>query len=180
MKKRMILFLVTSAFSTSLLYAQSGGFQSGTPPTPPTPAQMAQRQVDHLTQLLGLNTAQQALALSIFTTAITANEAAQVNLKSARQTLQKDIEATDPNTVTSHTPPGPPPSALIEGDVSKIIAIENTVALNNASAQALFYGTLTAPQQATYTASRNPGPGGFGGNPPHMGPGPQGFGRGPR
>lgn len=172
MKKRIILFVVTSAFSTSLLFAQ------GTPPTPPTPAQMVQRQVTHLTQLLQLSAPQQAAALTIFTNAITANEAQQAGLKTTRQALQTAIEATPPcgTSTPACTPPASISSAteIALGDIAKIgIA----VASNNAVAATQFYGILTAAQQTAYNASRNRGPGGFGGP---GGMGPQGFHGGPR
>jgi len=186
MKKRIILFLLTSAFTTSLLFGQGGGKTF----TPPTPAQAAANQVARLTKLLGLNSTQVTAATAIFTTSITANQGLQSNLQAARTQVQTDMQKTSPCASTppacTITPPSPGstllPNSTIETDVKNIIAIETTMAMTSAWAQEQFYGILSSEQQTTYNTSRTPGPGGWGGGPGRgpMGPGPQGFRGGPR
>lgn len=147
MRKSITLFLVTSAFTTSLLFAQG---------TPPTPVDMAAHRVQMLTRLLGLTPAQVTAAEGIYTVAFfTANESAQASLKGARQKLQGDIEATPAV-----------PQATLQDDVDAITKLENTLAYNNAVAEQAFYAILTPAQQTTFSNAKNRGPfGGRGGFP---------------
>jgi Spy/CpxP family protein refolding chaperone len=114
--------------------------------TPPTPAMMVQYQVQHLTKVLTLTTAQQTQATTIFTTAQTANQTVMASLQQARTSLTTAIKGNDTASISTLT--------------TQIGSLEGQIAANNATADAAFYAALTPAQQAKYT----PGMGGFGGH----------------
>jgi Spy/CpxP family protein refolding chaperone len=126
-----------------------------TAPTPPTPAQIAQRQVDHLTRVLSLTSAQQAQALSIFTNAATAGSTLHDSMKAAHDALSAAITANNTGGIDQ--------AAATIGSLS---AQETGI---RGKADAAFYQILTADQQAEYSKMISHGPGGPGmGIGPHM------------
>ena len=120
---------------------------------------MAQRQVDRLTQMLTLNSAQQAQATTIITNAQTANQSLMASLRQAHTSLTAAIKSNDTNSIATLS--------------SQIGAITGQTMANTAKADAAFYAILTPDQQAKYT------PGiGFGGRGMGMGMGGPPRGRG--
>ena len=150
-KKTLTLFLLTSAFSTSLLFAQGRG-------TPPSPAEIAQRQVNRLTRQLGLTAAQQTDALAIFTKAATDSGTLLGGLRTAHQSLRTSIQNNDLNGINQ--------ASTTIGNLTAQLTTADALA------EAAFYRILTPDQQAKVNERRGGGPGGFGG-------GPGGFGGGP-
>jgi len=156
MTKKMILFFVTSAFSTSLLFAQG----SSGPSNPPDPAKMVQWRVDRLTKQLGLNATQQSEATTIFTNAATQGASIPSSMKAARDSLRTAVQNNDLNAITQV-------SQTIGGLTSDLTSIE-------AKAEAALYQILTPDQQAKLGQGGGMEP--MGG----PGPGPMGNGFGPR
>jgi Spy/CpxP family protein refolding chaperone len=107
---------------------------------------MVQRQVGHLTQTLGLSTAQQGQATTLFTAAQTANQAVMTSLHENRTSLAAAIKSNDSNAIATLS--------------SQIGTLEGQLTANTAKADAAFYATLTPDQQAKYTPGLG---GGFGG-----------------
>jgi Spy/CpxP family protein refolding chaperone len=105
---------------------------------------MVQRQVERLTQTLTLNSAQQAQATTIFTSAQTANQSVMASLRDARTALTAAIKANDAGAIATAS--------------NTIGTLTGQMTANTAKADAAFYATLTADQQAKFT----PGGGGFG------------------
>jgi Spy/CpxP family protein refolding chaperone len=152
MKKTIATLLLSSAFGTALIFAQS---DPKGPRTPPDPATIAQRRVDMLTRRLSLTAAQQADALKIFTTSVTAEVAVQADLRAARTDLRAAVKSNSTGAITNAA--------------NQIGNLTAQLTTSEATADAAFYQILTADQQSKY--GDRPGPG-FGG-------GPRGF-RGPR
>jgi hypothetical protein len=149
MKKAFLAVLLASAMAAPM-FAQGRG-------TPPDPAQFVARRVQHLTTLLDLLPNQVTAATAAFTTAANANAQLETQLRAARQALKSDIEGG---------------TGSIATDVTTIVTLEGKILLSDATAEQLFWGSLTTAQQDKLKAL---GPGGMG-----MGPGgPRGFG-GPR
>ena len=138
--KRLILLFVVCALATASL--------AQTAPTPPTPAQMAQRQVDHLTRILSLTSAQQAQALTIFTNAATAGASLHDSMKAAHDALSAAIIANNTGGIDQA-------AATIGGLSSQETSIRG-------KADAALYQILTATQQAEYSKMLSGGPGGPG------------------
>jgi Spy/CpxP family protein refolding chaperone len=118
--------------------------------TPPDPQAMIQMRVNFLASRLSLTDAQKTKATSIFTDASTANQSVRTSMQSNRQSLldavkKNDTAAIDQLSVTAGTLTG------------QLTAIEM-------KAEAAFYATLTADQQAKYDEMPRGGPmrGGFG------------------
>jgi len=122
--------------------------QGANPPAPPDPATMAQHRVDRLAQILTLTDAQKAQAVSIFTNAATAGSALQTDMRTLHDSLATAIKANA--------------TANIDTLAAQIGALEGKLAAINAKAEAAFYATLTADQQAKYGV-RGHGMGGPGG-----------------
>jgi len=147
---------VTAALTTVLALAQyprpraSGG-------TPPDPATMIQMRVAHLTALLGLTSAQQTQATTIFTNAYTAGQSIQTSLQTDRTTLSDAVKA---NTTTT-----------IDQVSGTIGTLQGQLLAINSKADAAFYAILTADQKTTYDSMPH-GPGGPGGPGGHGGPPP--------
>jgi Spy/CpxP family protein refolding chaperone len=156
MKRKLVNFLATSVFATSLLWAQN-------PRTPPDPATLAQHRVSRLATVLDLTAAQQQQATTIFTNSGTADAATFTSMKTARQSLNTAVKANDSNGISQAA--------------ATIGSLTTQITTTNASAEAAFYQLLT-PDQRTKYDQLGSHVGGFG---PGAGAGPAGFhGRGGR
>ncbi len=122
--------------------------------TPPDPATVVANQVARLTQRLTLTTAQAAQATTIFTNAMTAVTPLETSLDADWTSMQAAIKSNSTSTIDQL-------SATIGQLTGQIAAIRN-------KADAAFYATLTAAQQALLDSA-----GGFGSH-----GGFDGFGRG--
>ncbi len=129
-------------------------FGALTSSTLPDPATIVANQVNRLTQLLTLTSAQQAQATSIFTTVITAVTPLQATLQTDRTSLQTAVQSNATSTIDSL-------SASIGTLTGQIMDIQS-------KGDAAFYASLTTAQQTTLNSS-----GGFGGR-GGFGPGPGG------
>jgi hypothetical protein len=149
MRKRLILFAVTSLFSTSLLFAQ------GNRPEPPNPANAIARRVQFLTTLLALTPDQQEAAATIFEAAATTVKVLQPNLKAARKKLLADVQATPFNLKSITTAE----AKTLQDDTNTISGLDNQLIYATASAGAQFYAILTLDQQTTLNdyLSKHPG-----------------------
>jgi Spy/CpxP family protein refolding chaperone len=148
MKTKLSAFLVTSAVATSLLLAQRPG-------GPHTPEMMVQHRVDSLSTQLGLTTAQQQQATTIFTNAATAGASVRSNMKVAHQSLEAAVKNNDTNGIDA--------AAIAIGNLTtQQIASES-------KAHAAFYQILTPDQQTKFAQhAEHAGFGrgmGFGGGP---------------
>jgi Spy/CpxP family protein refolding chaperone len=157
MKAFSRLIVTTTALAASAL-AQ---------PAPPDPATMAQNRVTHLTSQLSLTSSQASQASSIYTNAATAITPLQATMKSYRSTLQAAVKSGAMDTIDQT-------AASIGATMGQITAIQS-------KADAAFYATLTASQQATLNATPGgfgaPGPGGPGQGGPPPGPPPDNGGQ---
>ena len=107
---------------------------TGTTATQTTdPATLAARQVTFLTQLLTLTTGQQTQATTLFTTAITADQALATQETTARTALLTAIKANN--------------TAGIGTQAAAIATIDGQRIANSAKADAAFYALLTADQK---------------------------------
>ena len=117
--------------------------------TPPTPAQQVANRVARLTALLTLTTAQQGEATTIFTTEQTAIASVSASMKTARTTLQADVEANN--------------TAGISAQAGTIGSLTTQEVEATATANAAFYAILTPDQQTKYKTFEGPGGNGRGG-----------------
>jgi Spy/CpxP family protein refolding chaperone len=113
---------------------------------PPDPAQMVQRQVNFLTEKLGLSTAQQQQATTIFTNAVGSQQSSRDQMRAAHESLQSAISRND--------------SAGIEQAANSIANLMAQSIAAHAKADAAFYQTLTPDQQSKYSQmeTHEPGP----------------------
>lgn len=153
MKKTSITaFVAILSLAVMFAYAQK--------PQPPDPAQMVQHRVDFLTQKLGLSSAQQQQATTIFTNASANRKSWHDQMRTAHQNLQAATQKND--------------SAGIEQASNAIGNLMAQETAAHAKTEAAFYQTLTPDQQTKYNAMHQHGWGkrgfgrhGFGG---HGGP----------
>ena len=158
MIKRLFKAFALTSVCATLMFAQG---QRG---SAPTTADMVSRQVERLTDLLTLTTAQQAQATSIFTAAQSAISPLQTSMQTARKALQDAIPKNDLATITSQA--------------TQIGNLTAQLAVDQAKAEASLYALLTVDQQTKYAQALANG-GGRGG--PGGPGGPGGFGgQGPR
>lgn len=115
---------------------------------------MIQHRVDQLTTLLGLTTAQQAQATTIFTSAFTASQSVQSSLQTDRDSLAAAVKADN--------------TATIDQVSATIGTLQGQLTAINAKSDAAFYAILTPDQKSKYDALPHGGPGG-GFGPPGMG-----------
>ncbi len=115
---------------------------------------MAQREVQMLTNRLGLNAQQAAQATTIFTNQFTADAATHASMKTERTALATAIQT--PNSGNT-----------IQTIANQIGTLTAQLTVSDATARAAFYAILTPAQQTTY--NQHPGFGAAG---------PRGFGRG--
>jgi Spy/CpxP family protein refolding chaperone len=116
---------------------------------------MIQHRVEQLTTLLGLTTAQQAQATTIFTNAVAASQSVQSSLHTDRDSLAAAIKADN--------------TATIDQVSATIGTLQGQITAINAKSDAAFYAILTPDQKTKYDALPHGGPGG-GFGPPGMGP----------
>jgi len=143
MKKSLFAVAAIAALSVAGLTAQprnensfhhGGGPGGGSGATQTTdPATLAARQVSFLTQFLTLTTGQQTQATTIFTAAITANQALDTQETTARTALTTAIKANN--------------TAGITTQATALGNIEAQEISNTAKADAAFYALLTADQK---------------------------------
>src|SRR5580704_6664648 len=150
--KKFATILITSAFATSFLLAQT----TTATHTPPSPATMAQQRVNRLTKMLTLNSTQQGQALTIFTTEFTADATTHTSLKTARENLTNAVQTNNTGEIASVS--------------AQIGTLEAALVQSDATANAQFYQILNSTQQTQYNNLHMMG---FGG--PDMG-GMRGFG----
>ena len=164
MKTRYRL-IVPALLAATALTAQSP-FGRLTSRTAPDPATMIANQVDRLTKLLTLTTAQQTQATTIFTNSLNAVTPLETVLSTNHTALAAAVKSNATGTIDSL-------AASIGTTSGQILAIRE-------KADAAFYAILTAEQKAILDARGGPGggrgPGGPGGPDGPGGPG----GRGPR
>jgi len=149
MKKLLVHLLVISTCATTLLFAQRSG-------NPPSAADLVQRRVEFLTNRLGLSSAQQQQATTIFTNSATSEATVRDSLRTAHQSLNDAVKSND--------------SAAIDRASASIGTLTAQLTSIGAKADAAFYQILTPDQQTKFSQSPGPGSGGFG-----RGAGPGGF-----
>src|SRR6266478_8747556 len=91
MKTFLRLITLTTLIAATMLAQRFGPRDGGG--TPPDPATMAQHQVERLTTLLNLTTAQASQATTIFTNAATTTATLQTNLRTDRTALQAAVKS---------------------------------------------------------------------------------------
>jgi Spy/CpxP family protein refolding chaperone len=148
MNKTLKLIAMAALFATAMLAQRNGPRGSGGPPDPAT---MVQHQVDRLTTLLNLTTAQASQGTTIFTNSITATSALQTTLSTDRQSLQAAVKSNAASTIDQL-------SSTIGGLSGQILSIQS-------KADAAFYAILTSDQQAKLDQLGGFGRGGFGPGP---------------
>jgi Spy/CpxP family protein refolding chaperone len=149
MKKTVLRISAIAALSAATILAQprplngshGGGGGSATQTT--DPATLAARQVSMLNHLLTLSTGQQTQATTIFTAAITAEQALQTQVTTARTALLTAIKANNTANITTQ-------STTLGNLNGQIIAID-------AKADAAFYVLLTADQKTKLDSVNNDG-----------------------
>ena len=146
MKNPILTAVAIAALSVASIAAQprgensfhngpgGGGGGTGTAPTS-DPAALAARQVSFLTKVLTLTTGQQTQATTIFTAAITANQALDTQEATAKTALSAAIKANNTTAITTQA------TALGNLHAQEIS--------NTAKADAAFYLLLTADQKTT-------------------------------
>jgi Spy/CpxP family protein refolding chaperone len=131
-KKFTIALLLMLVCTASLVLAQNQGSF-----TPPSPATMAQHRMSYLTTVLSLSPEQQQQGTTIFTNAAASEQSLHSQMKTARQSLAAAIEKNDAAAISQI-------STTIGGLVAK-------QTLNDATARAALYQTLTPEQQSKLT-----------------------------
>ena len=151
MTMKTLLRLITLAtLLAATMMAQRLGPRNGGG-TPPDPATMAQHQVERLTTLLNLTTAQASQGTTIFTNAATAGAALQTTLGTDRTSLQAAIKSNAATTIDQL-------STAIGTLQGQILSIQS-------KADAAFYAILTSDQQTKLDSLGGFGRGGFGPGP---------------
>lgn len=131
-----------------LFLAITGMLGYGQQHQPPDPAQMIQHRVNFLTEKLGLSTAQQQQATTIFTNAMGNQQSFRAQMKAAHEGLQSAISRND--------------SAGIDQAAGSIANLMAQSIAAHAKADAAFYQTLTPDQQSKYSQMATHESGGFG------------------
>ena len=147
MKKTMLAALMTLA-AASAMFAQGPGQGRGDRGTPPTPEQMVERRVQMLTNLLTLDSSQQAQAKTIFTDEVTASQGLQDKVKAAHDALDTAVKSGASD-------------AQIDQLAAAVGAVQGQATAIHAKAQAKFRLILTAAQKEKLDSS-GPGMGGPG------------------
>jgi Spy/CpxP family protein refolding chaperone len=107
---------------------------------------MIQMRVDRMATQLSLTDTQKTKATAIFTEAFTAAQSIQADLHTNRQSLEDAVKKNDAAAIST--------LSVTAGTLSGQLTAINT------KAEAAFYATLTADQQAKYDAYPHGGPGG--------------------
>ena len=145
----------TSLQSVILFLAVTGMLGYGQRHQPPDPAQMIQHRVNFLTEELGLSSAQQQQATTIFTNALGSQQSLRGPMKAAHEGLQSAISRND--------------SAAIDQAANSIANLMAQSIAAHAKAEAAFNQTLTPDQQSKYSQMETREPGGWGMRQPHEG-----------
>jgi Spy/CpxP family protein refolding chaperone len=152
--KKTILAAVMTLAAGSAIFAQGPG--RGDRGTPPTPEQMVERRVQMLTNLLTLDSSQQAQAKTIFTDEATASQALRDTAKTAHDALETAVKSGASD-------------AQIDSLATQVGTVQGQAAAIHAKAQAKFRLILTAAQKEKLDSSS-----GMGGGPGWGGRGPMG------
>jgi hypothetical protein len=147
--KTLRLITLTTLLAATMLAQRPGPRGGGG--TPPDPATMAQHQVERLTTLLNLTTAQASQATTIFTNAATAAAALQTALGTDRTSLQAAIKSNAATTIDQLS--------------TAIGAVQGQILSVQSKADATFYAILTSDQQTKLDSLGGFGRGGFGPGP---------------
>jgi periplasmic protein CpxP/Spy len=134
MKKTIITLVLTCAFTTPALFAQTANTateQTGSTST--RSAKMTQHWVSYLTTVLSLTSAQQTQVTNIISTAATSKSSASSSMKTARTTLQNAIHSND--------------AAAMEQAVNSMSSLIAQNMLARAKVEAAIYQVLTPEQQ---------------------------------
>ena len=127
MKK--ILIAIAAAFLAATVLVLSAQMDKGH-----DPAQRIQHRVEHLTQELGLTSAQQQQATTIFTNAIASQKSIHDQMRAAHESLKAAVQKND--------------STAIDQTSSTIGSLTAQMTSAHAKAQAAFYQILTPDQQS--------------------------------
>src|SRR6266478_8114067 len=146
MQTSLRLITLSTVLAATMLAQRMGPRAGGG--TPPDPATMAQHQVERLTTLLSLTTAQASQATTIFTNAATAAAALQTTLGTDRTSLQAAIKSNAATTIDQLS--------------TAIGALQGQVLSIQGKADAAFYAILTSDQQTRLDSLGGFGRGGFG------------------
>ncbi len=149
MKTLLRLITLTTLLAATMLAQRFGSRAGGG--TPPDPATMAQHQVERLTTLLSLTTAQASQATTIFTNAATTAAALQTTLGTDRTSLQAAIKSNAATTIDQLS--------------TAIGTVEGQILSIHSKADAAFYAILTSDQQTKLDSLGGFGRGGFGPGP---------------
>ncbi len=144
MKRISAAILVLLVSAATLMVAQG-------PPGPPDPAKHVERQVQRLTTILSLTSAQQQQATTIFTNAADSEKALRQQFRTAHDSLKAAVKSNN--------------SAAIDQAASALGNLSAQSIAIKAKADAAFYQTLTSDQQAKYSELQSEGPMGFGHGP---------------
>lgn len=136
---------LTVAVAFLVLYGQSIYSQTE---QPPDPTKMIQRRIGFLTRELGLSSAQQQQATTIFTDAATNAKSLHDQMRSAHDSLRAAITKND--------------SAAIDQAAGSIGNLMAQSIAAHAKADAAFFQTLTPDQQSKYSQMPHHEPGMFG------------------
>jgi Spy/CpxP family protein refolding chaperone len=134
--------------SVILFLAMTGMAGYGQRHQPPDPEQMIQHRVDFLTEKLGLSSAQQQQATTIFTNAMENEKSLHDQMRAGHENLRTAISRND--------------SAAIDQAAGSIGSLMAQSIAAHAKADAAFYQTLTPDQQSKYAHMEMHEPGGFG------------------
>ena len=151
MKQRFLVALCLASACCIPLLAQN----EDATPTRPSASEMVAKRVARLTSLLGLTTAQQSQATTIFTTEQATASGLFSSLRTARTTLKEAVKTNDAGSIATQST-----------QIGNLTAQETQA---RATADAALFAILTADQQTKYGELRGGGPGerGFGSGPRH-------------
>jgi Spy/CpxP family protein refolding chaperone len=135
-KRRIFTALISLTLAVPSVFAQKSH-------TPPSPEQQVANRVARLTTLLTLTPAQQTQATTIFTTEQSALASVSASMKTARTTLQGDVETNNTTGISAQA-----------GQIGSLTTQEVEA---TATANAAFYAILTADQQTKYKTLGGPG-----------------------
>jgi len=133
MKKTIITLVLTCAFATPALFAQSSDTTSSAPTQAAHSAKMIQHRVNYLTTVLSLTPAQQTQVTNIISSAATSKSSASSSMKTAHTNLQNAIHSND--------------AAAMEQAANSISSVIAQKMLARAKVEAAIYQVLTPEQQ---------------------------------
>jgi periplasmic protein CpxP/Spy len=133
MKKTIITLVLTCAFATPALFAQTSDAAPSAPTQATRSAKMAQHWVNYLTTVLSLTPAQQTQVTNIISSAATSKSNASSSRKTARTNLQNAIHSND--------------AAAMEQAANSMSSLIAQKMLARAKVEAAIYQVLTPEQQ---------------------------------